>query len=425
MPSPRRKRGVILVVAVIFVVVGSVFAFYTYILPQPTPQPVPEAFAGRNFLVVTGSGVYLSERDSSGRASWRMLVDGLFHEAALSLDGRKLAYVKLQKNILPENIVHLLDLETKQSRSIVLDEQDGAAQELSWSPDSSALTFLTNGRRHVLYMLAANGKELTRLALAAKQWYVRVPCGVPCTEGAFVYGDLSAKWVIRGMLVVNQFTGPFPGLVGGTTIAADHTYFLRVNDSSTVSAPSVWSTSWWPAHAPSEPAVWYVAALVPPGDKVVIYRSMQGRYEWYVADVDYFRNPSVAVLTKIDACDYPRNGENLCPLETNLVAASPDGKLLAWAAGDQIGVLDLASLKIDLLTKEDTDLLAFSDENWGASAVAWAPNGSELGVLLFHWDTNTVRTWHVSALDVATRRSASIGRVMNATSDFLAFGLSP
>jgi hypothetical protein len=421
--SLRHKR-VLLVAAALIIIVTLSVVFYA--LRSPPPQPIPSAFAGRDFLVVTQSGVYLSERDSSGYAAWRKMDDGPISGADLSPNGRMVAYVKLPDRPYLEsfqgNAVHILDIVTGQSRSITLADLDGTTFcrgslycfWLAWSPDSSALAVLTERQRHILYMLAADAWKPIELAVAASQPYTSTPiCGagtaITCSQPVAVYGELSAKWAARGVMEVSQFTGPFPEeLPAGSyplgVIPADHAYYLNVNNLTKANKLPALSE-------------WTVASTIPPGDKAIMYRSVQAQYEWYVADAKYFQDLDIAALTRIKACD------NLCPTAPSIYAASPDGRLFSWrTSATRIGVLNLTSLEVEQFTEENADVLRLP-QDWGVGALAWAPNDTTLGMLLGHSENNE-SVWDIAALDVSCHRGVSLGRVTNVTSSLMAFGLA-
>ena len=407
----KRRRRVV-AVGVTLIIALSTLSFY-FFGPMFAPSLPMTAFRDRRFLVATNSGVFQSAKISSAKVEWQTMVDSAVGTAALSPDGRLLAYIRVAQTAPPETTVRIMNLETGQSKVVRVDATTKLVHSMDWAPDSSAMIFLTSIKNQTLYMtdalylVTADG-GLTKLTEAAREKYSSPACGV-----SEVFGELSARWIARGVLAVDQFSGPFPGTVACSVMMLfpDHTYFLHVNraaNQSRVNADSAWE----------------VAAAIPPGDKAIIYRSVQDHFEWYIANSDYFQTLDVRTLTKLEACAYPLHDIAFCPFLDSGHAASPDGSQFAWLSGNSIRILNLTSLQITLLTEDNTKLLKFpQSENWRLQALVWSPDGTMLGLLLSHSDQDKL-VLDVGVIIVASRNSANLGRVTNAGDGLLAFGLT-
>jgi len=341
-----------------------------------------------SLLLATGDGVFYAERLAQGATKWQQLAEGVIRAAALSPDLNYLAYAKETPS--GADAIYVLDIRNGKSKTLVtLDLADKVVVGMDWSPDSSTLLYLTYGERRALFLTTLNTQP-SAVVKARSQTYVGI-LNCPSTEST-VFGQLEGRWGAKNIIVVQEFTGPFPFQVecAVTILYSDSTYFLHVGKlGAAQDLPRVWSKERW-----------RVAIAIPPGEMSLLCKEakLRSQYEWYVASSAYFTDPTPQALARIKACE--AEDGMLGPLEWDRARASLDTRFIAWGRGTSVAVLDLKS-------KEIRKLYAPQGKQ-GIFSVAWDPSRPRLAVLTFQSGDKKLT---VLVIDTQTSNTLDLGPV--------------
>jgi dipeptidyl aminopeptidase/acylaminoacyl peptidase len=306
-----------------------------------------------------------------GNIGWHPLIGDRIELASFSPDRSRLAYVKNEATSHMDAI-YILDLAKQESRKLLeVGNIDRTITMIDWSPDSSALIYLTQGDRKALFLADMTGTS-TMLMQAESAEYSCFCLGFGlcgCSGTQIQFGGLEAKWAAKNIVLVQKFTGPMPETIPPYP-TTNQTWILHIVDKQVIETDIIPPLRYWD-----------LSSAIPLGDEEAMLYDWNSA-SWYVAAPSYFEEPDESGLTRLRACT------SCLPI----AAASPNGLVaLSVRRGETDGSVTDVLVTLNLTSNQPEQTFTISSQR-----LTWAPSGAWLAVLS---ETSSTESWALSVVD--------------------------